>query len=398
MRSVLNNIIRILLASSVHCLKYTEPLCTKIPKTNAKCKLDNVRVEDQLVFAHVIFRHGERNIEKSYPNDPYKEEKYWLGGFGALTNVGKREVYELGKYLRRRYSELIGDSYSPKNIYIRSTDFDRTLMSASVLAAAVYPPSGDEIWNDEIAWQPVPIHTGPLHEEQLLPWKIPCPRFMFLFEQYQSSPEYKSIFARYEPSIKHWERHSGQSLDKLADIMYLYDTLFVENRKGFVLDDWANEALWDSTLKYLAAFHLQSFTHSTELKKLEAGYVIKDMLDRFRNKSQSLLKPNQSIWHGSLHVYACHDLSIVNILNALNLYDLHIPNYASSLHFELYRTNGTEYYVQLFYRNQNQEIVDSPLEIPNCGTKCHLDQFNELYRDILPTESEDYDSVCRVST
>lgn len=188
-------------------------------------------------------------------------------------------------------------------------------MSAQVLAAGLFPPGEDEVWNKEIPWQPVPIHTRPLSQEQLLAWKIPCPRFIFFFQQYQSSAEYKSIFSQYKTTIKNWERHSGQSLDKLADIMYLYDTLIVENRKGFVLDDWAKEALLDSTLEYLAAFHLQSFTHSTELKKLEAGYVIKEMLDRFRNKTESRLEPNRSLW-----IYAAHDLTIVNILNALNLY------------------------------------------------------------------------------
>lgn len=160
--------------------------------------------------------------------------------------------------------------------------------------------------------------TGPLNEEQLLAWKIPCPRFTFLFEQYKSSAEYKSIFIKYERLIKHWEGHSGQSLKKLADIMYLYDTLYVENRKGFALDNWASEALKsDEILEYLAAFHLQTFTYSTELKKLEAGFVIKDMLDRFVYKTKSLLQPNRSLW-----IYAAHDLTIVNILNALNLFDV----------------------------------------------------------------------------
>lgn len=42
---------------------------------------------DTLIFAHVIFRHGARNIEKPYPNDPYKDERFWPPGFGQLTKV-----------------------------------------------------------------------------------------------------------------------------------------------------------------------------------------------------------------------------------------------------------------------------------------------------------------------
>lgn len=54
--------IRILLASySVHCLKYSEPLCSSNAET-PNAKYSTLNNEDKLVFAHVIFRHGERNI------------------------------------------------------------------------------------------------------------------------------------------------------------------------------------------------------------------------------------------------------------------------------------------------------------------------------------------------
>lgn len=39
------------------------------------------------------------------------------------------QLYRLGKYLRKRYNKLIGDKYSPNKLYVRSTDYDRTLMS-----------------------------------------------------------------------------------------------------------------------------------------------------------------------------------------------------------------------------------------------------------------------------
>lgn len=55
MRSIICNIIRILLTSSVNCLKYPEALCTNLLETNTKCEFDSsVRVEDQPVFAHVV--------------------------------------------------------------------------------------------------------------------------------------------------------------------------------------------------------------------------------------------------------------------------------------------------------------------------------------------------------
>lgn len=43
-----------------------------------------------LMFLNIysqLYRHGDTNIEKLYPNDPFKDEKYWNEGYGQLTNV-----------------------------------------------------------------------------------------------------------------------------------------------------------------------------------------------------------------------------------------------------------------------------------------------------------------------
>ena len=44
-------------------------------------------------------------------------------------------------------------------IYIRSTDFDRTLMTAQGVLNGLYPPSGDQEWKEGLDWQPIPIHA-----------------------------------------------------------------------------------------------------------------------------------------------------------------------------------------------------------------------------------------------
>lgn len=44
-------------------------------------------------------------------------------------------------------------------IYVRSTDLDRTLMTAQAVLAGLYPPSGEQEWNPDIKWQPIPVHT-----------------------------------------------------------------------------------------------------------------------------------------------------------------------------------------------------------------------------------------------
>lgn len=72
------------------------------------------------------------------------------------------------------------------------------------------------------------------------------------------------------------------------------------------------------------------------------------------------------------------------------IFQLHIPPYAASVHFELYKTDTNEHYIQLFYRKCGEETL-SAMNIPNCGEKCTLNKFYELYNDII---ASDFDLEC----
>lgn len=40
-----------------------------------------------LIFASVIYRHGDRTPLATYPTDPYANPAFWDDGWGQLTNV-----------------------------------------------------------------------------------------------------------------------------------------------------------------------------------------------------------------------------------------------------------------------------------------------------------------------
>lgn len=96
---------------------------------------------------------------------------------------------------------------------------------------------------------------------------------------------------------------------------------------------------------------------------------------------------------------------------------LNLPPYASSLHFELYKTPTKQHYLQFFYRKPDVEYPQ-PMNIPGkhlqmclclathfkskmclfcllpgCGEKWTLDQFYIVHNKLIPG---DFNAECKV--
>ena len=72
-------------------------------------------------------------------------------------------------------------------------------MSAmSNLAGLYYPPKGNQSWNPDLPWQPIPVHTLPQPEDSLLSYRATCLRYEELRNDLlMSDPEIKAINVKY---------------------------------------------------------------------------------------------------------------------------------------------------------------------------------------------------------
>lgn len=70
-------------------------------------------------------------------------------------------MYHIGEWLRNRYDNFLPKKYSLNDIYVLSSDKDRTIMSALCVLAALYDPIQEDVWNQNLLWQPIPVHTLP---------------------------------------------------------------------------------------------------------------------------------------------------------------------------------------------------------------------------------------------
>lgn len=150
-----------------------------------------------------------------------------------MKQAGKQDQYKLGQYLGKRYRNLIGTRYSSKQMYVRSTDEERCLLSAECTMFGLYPTSNDENWNDKLNFQPIPIHTMPLIDDYLLNSFAVCPRFDELFQQSIRRPNVTEIIEKYRPLIRFLEENSGEKLQTVKEVSWIYLNLLVENQNGF---------------------------------------------------------------------------------------------------------------------------------------------------------------------
>lgn len=88
-----------------------------------------------------------------------------------FLQTGKRRAFQLGKFIKQRYGPeglgLLSKIYLQDEIALRSTDKERTKMTAQIAMAAVYPPEVPQQWDEGLGkvWQPVPYTAVPLTED-----------------------------------------------------------------------------------------------------------------------------------------------------------------------------------------------------------------------------------------
>ncbi|XP_052899649.1 prostatic acid phosphatase [Anopheles moucheti] len=343
--------------------------------------------EAKLIFAHVLFRHGDRTPIDPYPNDPWKDPSHWTADWGQLVNAGKMRHLMLGKWLRQRYSSLLKDTYSNNEIYVRSTDVDRTLMSAEANLAGLYPPQGADVWDSAITWQPIPVHTVTEELDNVLAAKKRCPAFDHALKVYRQSEPYHSYNASLEQLYRYVTEKTGRRCDSMSSLQNLYSLLLIEELNNFTLPDWT-KTVYPEPLRSISAMTFAVKTNTTQLARLKMGPLVKEMLHRFRSKAKGTLKPNRSVW-----MYSAHDVTVANLLNALRIFELHNPPFAACIMLELRQpANGEQAYVEIFYKNTTTEPFQ--LTVPGCTAQCPLDKMFEIYDSMMP---KDWESECQLS-
>ncbi|ODN01018.1 Lysosomal acid phosphatase [Orchesella cincta] len=368
--------------------------------TNTLGQRNNANLQT-LRLVQVLFRHGDRTPIDRFPKDPYDSRKFWPEGFGRLTKRGKLMQYELGQYIRLRYNGFINETYTPEEIYVQSSNYDRTIMSAMANLAGMWP-SKDLEFPEGGRQQFVPVHVISSQIDNKIAFSKPCPRYAQISKEIQTQQSEVLFNNEHADLYKYLSEHTGLEVKSYSNVSDIYDTLFVQTAHNLTLPEWTKEVFPDK-LRPMAHKWIKMQTHTPEMRRLKAGPLLTDILRNMKRASEkpseAELKVLEALFHtpaAKFFMYSGHDTTITALLDALDLYSGVIPPYASSLYFELHELpQPIGYTVKIFYR-AGLENPATELHLKGCGSgPCKLEDFEKSLRDFIIDEKE-WETECNL--
>mmetsp|Transcript_40528 Transcript_40528/g.47138 ORF Transcript_40528/g.47138 Transcript_40528/m.47138 type:complete len:461 (+) Transcript_40528:34-1416(+) len=274
----------------------------------------------------LLFRHGARGpIDDSF-------EKTWENMYGELTGVGMRQQYLRGAYLAQLYPQLFSQ-YNSNNYYIRSTDYNRTLMSVYSLLDGLlyekgptfidnypferaYPPYTANFLDKNMdvfphKYQAVPIHTVETSSDELLLGNDPkvCPIAAKLISNQTEEPTYKEVVAKFKQTISEVSKRMNSttvlSIDQLED---LEDTIIANyfEQKQLPGDIDPNSEL-GKNLTFLIMYKTYFLEIGSTLQRQLSSM---NLMNQFKADLQSILQSSDP----SVKLYSAHDSTLAPIL------------------------------------------------------------------------------------
>lgn len=290
--------------------------------------------------------------------------------------MGKLRHYKLGQYFRRRYADFLPQLYSEKDIYVRSTDVDRTLMSAQANLAGLYPPVATDVWNENLAWQPIPIHSVPENMDAVLAAKKPCPVYDKYLKELLRSKYFKDVNHLNHDLYAYLTRYSGTTVSSVKSLEYLYNTFFIEASNNFTLPNWTN-SVYPKKMQPWAALSFATATFNEQLARLKTGPFFNELITYLKNRTDT--PKGAQYYSPKFLMYSAHDVTVANLLNSMGAFEYHCPPYTATIIFELYKPSQGLPYLNIFYKNTSEAL---PIKLKTCDINCDFESFQKIMTPI----------------
>lgn len=335
----------------------------------------------QLVI--LLFRHGDRSPANVYPTYPYVSA--WPQGLGQLTTLGMQEQYELGTFVKQRYIPgYLSAAYRRNETYIRSTDIDRTIMSALAQLSAIFPPSGDQVWNSSIPWQPIPVHTWPTEYDNILrSYGIKCPAYDKSVVKFRKSDDFVNMSRTYRDVFDEISQATKSEVN-LSNIWMYFDAQNCDRIHNITLPEWAKK--YSTLLAQLNNYDMKIRYAREGILPYMGGrlwWLFWHLVSGKVDKNEG----TKVFWLSS------HDVTLATFLASLKVWNGLQPPYASMVISELMR-DGDRWYFNFYFKNSSGAPI--PLSVPGCGSNCSLDVLKKLTKNLTLSQDE-WENTCGIS-
>ena len=338
---------------------------------------------EEIVFVFEHFRHGARSsvyINK-YNKDIYNIK--WIGD-GELTPVGMRMEYLIGVHIRTKYSNIINENTSSKEILVFSTDLNRTIVSAQSQLLGMFPPyKGEEMNKHEMreAYPPnkipeeaqkeinelgnislplkgraIPINY--FHKENkpyLLTEEKDCPKTKYIKEENYKKKHVQDFIKKFREKYQ----------DQLMEFFNINDTKIFENYyflleitdhfissyihkrkhlkffkdRGINLTEYYKECI---KFKNISMYEIET---TQQVGIMASSPIYKDILHFMDNIIKSIITKEKNKTITKFVMYSGHDYIIVAVQLFLHKafgIECFYPSFAANQFFELHKQDGVD--------------------------------------------------------
>lgn len=107
-------------------------------------------------------------------------------------------------------------------------------MSAQSILAGFYPPIGNRVWNRNILWQPIPVHTMPVSMDYLIAGQVPqCPAYQKGMGEYVVSDDMNQFQNSIQPFYDYLTEKTGVVIQDFVTLLLIRDSWLCESIHNF---------------------------------------------------------------------------------------------------------------------------------------------------------------------
>ncbi|GAA55149.1 lysosomal acid phosphatase [Clonorchis sinensis] len=377
----------------------------QLHKSDAHSSNDALPHGLKLQNLHILFRHGDRTALEPMLKDAKSFEETWPLGRGQLTEEGVLQEFKLGVWLRQEYNGFIHKKYNASNFYLRSTDYDRTLMSAQAVAAGLYHDVTSPLKTYGIAWMPIPVHAVRRDRETLLSLSF-CHQLELLRQKEMTSKKADEYAESHKALFDLINEHSVTEKIDRFNIWKLSDLFVCMRAHKMTLPSWCTEEIFQEIEEVAKFFWLLISNSTNELIKIEIGVFLKAFVEHLgtivggdgsiKLKNGHILQPKH------IMSYSAHDTHVGYILGAMGVLKLEKVPYAGAVILELIGPDPPSslenYRLRLRYKQGYSDEIGEYRTLPSCpGQKelegCPLDLVLQQLEPFL-LDAEEYSKLC----